>query len=214
MKKLIILLILLFAVSSYSATLLQMQESIVTKKKKGSAVCAEFYDPGVTADTDRPFGDNAASVDYYGMRYDPQSNQCICKVTVNISRVDGTPGARNYHMTIFQLDGADAASRSGTSAAVNLVAAGDYDFVFSPCVAVTTDYNYGLGLFVDTDADLTDDPGTEGDASNHGYFGDDNGGAPGGAHLGRWYGSWDAAIPYTGNISNDDDGVDFIIWTE
>ena len=185
-----------------------------------SAVCTETYDPAVTADTDRPFGITSAALDFYGMKYVPQQTENTCRIEVNIRATNGDTGIidnYNYHLAVFELNGNDANSLEGTSGAVTITGTGQYYFDFASDITLTLTKSYGFGLFIDSDADTTDDPSAEGDDTNYPSFGDDNGQlgiTPQAEHGGRYHWVWDAAIPYAGTVDDADDGVDFKVWTK
>jgi len=182
-------------------------------------LCTLYYSTGdkSLADTARPIG-NTVTVDFYGSLYTPAADICVCKVDFVYYSVNGTASSidsYNYHVRIFEDDGSNGddvslgvpyISDAVSGANVRAVGTGEFiGFSFTTGVQLTGSQLYGITLFIDTDSNLTDDPGDEIDATNYWNFGDDNEGP---ASQGRVTYTYDASIPYARNSPDlDDDPV-------
>ena len=182
----------------------------------GPGACTEYYNGGWTSDTATRGVGEYSNVDYYGMLYTPGDTDCVCEILVYNEQIDGTlSSSHDYYVVIFSLSGNNAASILGTSSKVD----GDsmsndtwYTFDFSPCVTLTAATQYGIGVFVDRDSVLTDDP--ENDTTNHWNFGDDNNNGGDAITGGRISWEWDSSIPYTGTLQDANDDPLFVIYAE
>ena len=212
---LLIVLILLIPLTVYS-----WMGTIVPAGGKNTAVCAAVYSPSVTRDQGVSIG-RTANGDFAGYIYKPTANRCVCEVYAINEQEAGDPTGNNYHMRIFTIDGNnDVDAIIGTSAAVAGatiqglgVGASVGPFTFSPCVNLTSGTEYPLTIFIDTDADLTDNP--EEDGINYWRWSYDDERSLDLIQMGRGSWTWDAAIPYADEYVPDaeDDG-DFTVYAK
>jgi len=190
---------------------------MVVSSGNTSSACTEFYDSetalSLTSDAGAFIGRwDVNDFDGYILKY--ASNRCVCEVYAYVRSENGDQTGKNYHMRIFTIDGNDDVDTIvGTSAAVSGStingASGTYigPFIFSPCVNLTSGVSYPHTIFVDDDANLTDNP--EFDGTNYWLWGYDNENNGDAIIEGRGSWTWDASIPYVDQFTIDpeDDGL-------
>jgi hypothetical protein len=189
--------------------------------KPSSLTCTQLYAPSLTRDSNYGFG-QYNSQEIVGTKYTPASNQTICQVKIYTGTGAGDRSDRDYYMGIWVLGTGgdldkltDDMSGEGISDAFpgeDMSNNSWETFVFSTPVAVTSGTAYGLGIFPDTDSNLTDDP--EVDSGKYFSWGYDNENA-GDAVLGgyvRWsYGAGSFPLATSGQDVEDDMLIE--VWT-
>lgn len=165
--------------------------------------CDEWYD--FTGTKDQASGIGAyVDRDFIGPRWTQPSDQTLCEVDMFIGGMVGSPSSsHDYWMRVFTVDGnndlATVVATSTTKIDGDGLSAGTWisenegNFEFDD-VALSNGVEYAFTIFVDQDANQSDDPEADGSNFPKWGFDDENNSAPNQDGLGRW--TYDASIPY------------------
>ena len=210
MKKYLIALILFIFCFGF----IQHQHLAVIGKKNATVCTIDYvHESG----TDWVQTNNGADRYYDGIKYTPDSNECICEVDFYAEYLDGSRTNYDYYLRIYALNGSNeitsptgalgqSSKMDGDSLVVDTwISANAGRFVFSSCVSLTSGSNYGFAIFLDTDGDPDDNPPELGDTDNQWGLGYDDEAATDSIQGGRF--SWDS----DGTVSVTDAEDDFRI---